>query len=98
MNQINRSNISESYYKPPRVNSTHDRHTYDALIELSSLIDFNHPVFNGRSLRNRSLGSVQTVLVELALENEDILNQLKKYMIESGKDWTPILYYAKKYK
>jgi hypothetical protein len=93
-----RKNMSESYTKLPRVTSTHDRYYYDMLVELSDLIDFNLPIFNGKSLRNRSLGSVQTILVEMALQNDDILNNLRNYMILKGKDWTPITYWnMKKY-
>lgn len=93
-----RSNMSESYQKVPRVASTHNRHYYDMLVELSLLIDFNHPIFNGKGLRNRSLGSVQTVLVEMALQNKDILEKLRDYMILDGKDWKPVNFYGiKKY-
>lgn len=94
----NRRHNSESFDRLPRINSTHDRHTYDAIVELSEMINFHHPVFRGRSLRSRSLGSVQTVLVEMALENEDILRQLRKYMNVNGKGWFPITYYSKRYK
>lgn len=90
---IRRKNISESYEKLPRVTSTHDRFYYDMLAELGDLVDFNHPIFKGRSLRNRSLGSVQTVLVEMALQNNDILNKLRDYMVLNGRDWTPVTYY-----
>lgn len=93
---INRSNMSESHKKNPRVSSTHTRDNYDRLAELSTLIDFNHPIFNGRSLRNHSLGSAQTVLVEMALQNPDILSKLRQYMVLEGRDWTPISYYGMK--
>lgn len=89
-----RSNMSESYHKLPRVTSTHDRHYYDMLVDLSDLIDFKNPIFYGRSMRNRSLGSVQTVLVEMALQNDDILENLKNYMVLRGKDWKPIKFYG----
>lgn len=92
-----RKNISESYTKLPRTNSTHSRQTYDTLAELAGLIDFNHPKLKHRAMRNHSLGSVQTVLVEMALQNDDILNKLRQYMVLDGKDWKPIIYYRDKY-
>lgn len=98
MTFYNRRHNSESLDRLPRVNSTHDRHTYDAIVELSEMINFYHPVFRNRSLRSRSLGSVQTVLVELALEDEDVLNQLRKYMNKNGETWFPITYYSKRYR
>ncbi len=91
---MKRINMSESYNKPPRINSTHERFYYDMIVELSDLIDFNHPIFKGKSLRNRSLGSVQTILVEMALQNEEILQKLRKYMVLKGKDWTPVHFYG----
>jgi hypothetical protein len=94
---IKRKNISESYTKLPRVTSTHERHTYDALAELADLIDFNHPKLKNKSMRNRSLGSVQTLIVEIALQNEDVLKTLRKYMVLEGRDWYPILHYRQKY-
>lgn len=90
---ISRKNVSESYVKLPRVTSTHDRFIYDNLVELADLIDFNHPAFKNRSMRNRSLGSVQTVLVEMALQNEEIVSKLKEYMVLQGKDWIPSKHY-----
>ncbi len=91
---MRRKNMSESYTKLPRTTSTHNRFIYDSLVELADLMDFNHPIFDGKSVRNRSVGSVQTVLVEMALQNEDILQQLRKYMVLQGKDWTPVHYYG----
>jgi hypothetical protein len=93
---IKRKNMSESYSKLPRITSTHDRYYYDMLVELSDLIDFNLPIFNGKSLRNRSLGSVQTLLVEMALQNDDILDRLRKYMVLKGDGWTPVTYHNMK--
>jgi hypothetical protein len=94
---IKRKNISESYKKLPRVSSTHDRHTYDALAELADLIDFNHPIFEGKPMRNRSLGSVQALIVEIALQNEQVLEKLRNYMVLGGQDWYPILHYRRRY-
>lgn len=86
--------MSESYKKLPRITSTHDRYYYDMIVELSDLIDFNNQIFEGKSVRNRSLGSVQTLLVEMALQNEEIINKLKKYMVLNGMDWYPVHFYG----
>jgi len=91
-----RRNMSESYKRLPRITSTYNRYYYDMIVELSELIDFNHPVFRGKSVRNRSLGSVQMLLVEMALQNDEVLQTLKKYMIWRGRDWTPVNFYGMK--
>lgn len=91
-----RRNMSESYKRLPRITSTYNRYYYDMIVELSELIDFNHPVFRGKSVRNRSLGSVQMLLVEMALQNDEVLQTLKKYMIWRGMDWTPVNFYGMK--
>jgi hypothetical protein len=94
---MKRKNVSEFYYTPPRASSTHDRFVYDALVEISDLVDFQNPIFTGKHMRSRSVGSAQALLVEIALQNEDVINTLKKYMLREGKDWRPILHYKYKY-
>lgn len=94
---IKRKNLSESYNTLPRVNSTHNRFVFDALAELSSQIDFRHPSLRDKPMRSHSIGSAQALVVEIALQNEDVLNTIRKYLINGGKDWYPILHYRHKY-
>lgn len=92
-----RKNMSESYEDQPRVNSTHSRYIYDILVELADQINFNHPLLRYKSMRSRSLGSVQALLVEMALDNEEIRTKLRKFMVNEGRNWTYISNYLHKY-
>ena len=89
--------ISEAYRKPPRVTSTYSRTMFDELCRIAEEIDFSRPIFEGRFKRNRSLGSVQAFIVELAFCNDDFQKLLRQYMMYCGKYWTPIVYYHDRY-
>ena len=97
MREIKRVHASESYNSLPRANSTHTRFVYDTLVELSIQVDFRHPIFADKAMRSRSVGSAQAFIVEVALQNEEVLNTIRKYLINQGKDWYPILHYRQKY-
>lgn len=81
------ADIGESYYNMPRVNSVHLRTTYSRLIQVSNNINFNTPVFDGMAKRNRSLGSAQAFIVELALSNPSFVDRLlKPFMLYGGEN------------
>lgn len=93
--------IGESYKTPPRVASTYSRTIFEELEKIANNIDFRHPRFNGKHKRNRSLGSAQALIVELALTDERITKILypilRSFMVERGKHWIPQVYYRDKY-
>lgn len=89
--------IGESYDYSPRVTSTHSRTIFAELEKIADNIDFRHPIFARRMKRNRSLGSAQALIVELALTDEKFQQRLKKYMVEGGKHWYPSIHYLDKY-
>lgn len=89
--------LSESYEYQPRVTSTYRRTIYEELEKISQHIDFRHPIFRGRHKRNRSLGSVQALIVELALTDEQFLEKLRRFMINGGRDWKPTIHYFDRY-
>lgn len=61
------ADVGETYESGPRINSSHNRTTYSRLVQLTDNLNFNSPVFDGMMKRNRSLGSTQAFIVELAL-------------------------------
>lgn len=89
--------IGESYGEYLRVTSTHSRTIYSELLKISDNIDFRHPRFARRQKRNRSVGSAQAFIVELALTDEKFLARLRDYMIDNGKHWRPHIHYMDKY-
>jgi len=70
-----------------RVTSTYTGMNFFTLEEVCKNIDFRHPRFNERCKRNRSLGSAQAFIVELALQDEQFMNKLKTYMKDGGKNF-----------
>ena len=82
-----RPDIGETYNELPRVTSTYNRQVYANLVEVANNIDFNSPIFYGMAKRNRSLGSAQAFIVELALGSEDFRNFLKKFMVRGGEGY-----------
>lgn len=68
----------------PRVNSTYRESIYKELIKISDNIDFSHHRFFNKQKRNRSLGSAQAFIVELALSDEQFLKKLRGFMIDGG--------------
>lgn len=83
--------ISEAYRKPPRITSTYSRTMFDELCKIADEIDFGRPIFAGRFKRNRSLGSVQAFIVELAVCDETFRSNLRRYMLYGGRYWCPII-------
>lgn len=82
------ADLGESYYELPRVNSVHLRPTYSKLIQVSNNINFNTPVFEGMAKRNRSLGSAQAFIVELALSDKHFIERmLKPFMLYGGENF-----------
>ncbi|WP_024985068.1 hypothetical protein [Brevibacillus borstelensis] len=79
--------IGEVYEELPRVTSTHSRVMYGNLIQIADNLDFRNPVFAGRAKRNRSLGSAQAFVVELALADQAFRERLKRYMIGGGRQF-----------
>lgn len=84
---MSRPDIGESYHDLPRVTSTYNRQVYANLIQVADNIDFNSPIFHGMAKRNRSLGSAQAFIVELALGNENFRNFLKQFMVRGGQGY-----------
>ena len=81
------ADLGESYDNLPRVNSVHLRTTYSKLIQVANNINFNTPVFHGMAKRNRSLGSAQAFIVELALGNQSFVEKmLKPFMLYGGEN------------
>lgn len=77
--------IGETFDELPRVTSTHSRVMYSNLIQVADNLDFRNSIFYGRAKRNRSLGSSQSFIVELALADPIFREKLKRYMIGGGK-------------
>ncbi|GIO09692.1 hypothetical protein J31TS6_57200 [Brevibacillus reuszeri] len=89
--------IGETHVELPRVSSTHSRVMYGNLIRIADNLDFRNPIFNGRAKRNRSLGSAQAFVVELALADRSFREKLKRYMLAEGKHFVYTLDYLDKY-
>lgn len=89
--------IGESFIELPRVTSTHSRVTYSNLIQIADNLDFRNPIFNGRAKRNRSLGSAQAFVVELALADRTFRERLKTYMIGGGARFVYMSDYMDRY-
>ncbi|MEC0276878.1 hypothetical protein [Peribacillus frigoritolerans] len=81
----------------PRVNSTYKASIYNELIKISDNIDFSHHQFYNRQKRNRSLGSAQAFIVELALMDEQFMKKLRGYMIEGGRNYVQANVYINQY-
>lgn len=80
--------LGESFEELPRVTSTHSRTMYSNLIQIADNLDFRNRVFWGKAKRNRSLGSAQAFVVELALSEPAFRERLKKFMIAEGRNFT----------
>ncbi|EST55693.1 hypothetical protein T458_06975 [Brevibacillus panacihumi W25] len=92
-----RMDIGETFVELPRVTSTHSRVTYGNLIQLADNLDFRNPVFAGRAKRNRSVGSAQAFVVELALADREFRERLKRYMIGGGQQFVYTSDYMDRY-
>jgi len=89
--------VGETHEELPRVTSTHSRTMYGNLIKAADNLDFRNPIFSTRSKRNRSLGSAQAFIVELALSDRIFREKLKRYMIAGGKQFVYTSDYLDKY-
>ncbi|MDH4620107.1 hypothetical protein [Brevibacillus sp. AY1] len=89
--------IGESFVELPRVTSTHSRVMYGNLIQLADNLDFRNPVFARRAKRNRSVGSAQAFIVELALADWAFRERLKRYMITGGTQFIYTADYMDRY-
>ncbi|MFA4137025.1 MULTISPECIES: hypothetical protein [unclassified Brevibacillus] len=89
--------IGETHEELPRVSSTHSRVMYGNLIQIADNLDFRSPLFNGRAKRNRSLGSAQAFVVELALADGQFRERLKRYMIAGGRHFVYTADYMDRY-
>lgn len=89
--------IGETHVELPRVSSTHSRIMYGNLIQIADNLDFRNPIFFGRAKRNRSLGSAQAFVVELALADQLFRERLKRYMIGGGKHFVYLADYMDRY-
>lgn len=77
--------LGETFTDLPRVTSTHSLVTYGNLLRAADNLDFRQEIFRYRAKRNRSIGSAQAFIVELALADREFRERLKKYMIAGGK-------------
>jgi hypothetical protein len=91
------ADIGESYERQLRITSMHNRTLYSEIVKISEHIDFRHPRFMQKSKRNRSLGSVQAFIVELALTDQAFLAKLRKYMIHGGRGYSGFIDYINRY-
>ncbi|RTE05474.1 hypothetical protein [Paenibacillus whitsoniae] len=89
--------VGESYDRNLRATSMYSRRIFAELEKVADNMDFRHPRFMTKSKRNRSLGSAQAFIVELALTDERFVANLRKYMIRGGEDYLPMLDYVDAY-
>lgn len=89
--------IGETFAELPRVTSTHSRVMYGNLIQLADNLDFRNPVFAGRAKRNRSVGSAQAFVVEIAMADRMFRERIKRYMIAEGKQFVYMADYMDRY-
>ena len=84
----------EKTYPEERVTSSYRPNVYEALLEIANRVDFSAPDFRFKRKRNRSIGSAQALLVELALQSSEVRSQLRELMSEH---WTPKFCYLDQY-
>lgn len=89
--------IGETFAELPRVTSTHSRVMYGNLLQIADNLDFRNPVFAGRAKRNRSVGSAQAFVVELALADRSFRERLKRFMVAGGKQFVYTADYMDRY-
>jgi hypothetical protein len=81
-----------------RINSTYRESVYKEISKISDNIDFSDPRFFNRQKRNRSLGSAQAFIVELALSDERFIEKLRTYMVDGGRGYIKTNLYINSYK
>lgn len=89
--------IGETFEELPRVTSTHSRIMYGNLIQVADNLDFRNSIFASRAKRNRSLGSAQAFIVELALADRGFRQKLQSFMIGGGRHFVYTSDYLDKY-
>ena len=89
--------LGETYDRNLRVTSLYSRSIFAELENISNHIDFRHPRFMFRAKRNRSLGSVQAFIVELALTDDAFMARLRQFMIDGGRGYTRYVNYTDRY-
>lgn len=89
--------LGETHEELPRVTSTHSRTMYSNLIQIADNLDFRNPIFYGKAKRNRSIGSAQAFVVELALADLGFRNKLQMFMIKEGKQFVYTSDYMDRY-
>lgn len=79
------ADVGETFEDAPRINSSHLRRTYSAILQLADVINFNSPIFNDMLKRNRSLGSVQAFVMEQALSWDVFVDErIKPFCVGKG--------------
>lgn len=91
--QLKNVSPSENLKHIPRITSSYTHSFYDELVKMVNFFDFNHRMFtlinnNTRKKRNRSAGSVQALICQLAMQDPNFREKLRTYMVDCGKDWT----------
>ena len=89
--------LGESYDRNLRVTSMYSRTIFAELEKISDNIDFRHPRFMTKAKRNRSLGSVQAFIVELALTDDKFVDKLRQFMLGGGREYRRTTTYTDKY-
>jgi hypothetical protein len=91
------AHMGETYDRNLRVTSMYSRTIYAQLEQICDNMDFNHPRFINKAKRNRSIGSAQAFVVELALTDEQFLAKLRKFMMNGGRDFKSTIVYTDRY-
>lgn len=79
--------VAEDQYDVPRVASQYSRTIYTTLWNIASHLDARSPVFMTKRKRSHSMGSVQALIVELALTDQHFVNKLRRFMVNQGRDY-----------
>jgi hypothetical protein len=92
---------SERYKGVPRVSSSLSRTIHAELCKIAENVDFTHHRYMGKAKRNRSLGSVTALVMEIALADPEVRDKvyekLRKHMVDNGKHWSPSFFYLDVY-
>ncbi len=89
--------LGETYNRNLRATSMYTRTVFAELEKIADNIDFRHPRFMCKAKRNRSLGSAQAFIVELALTDEKFVEKLRQYMVGGGEDYIATFNYTDRY-
>lgn len=78
---------AEDHYDVPRIASKYSRSIYTTLWNIASHLDGRSPIMMTKRKRSHSMGSVQALIVELALTDQDFVHKLRLFMVNQGKDY-----------